>query len=307
VTPQGQAGGRPRGRLPADDEFLLDGRGSPGGRLRRTLRRVEDRLLDARLALGGAGTRLDELARAAPSREILAVSIYRPGGATLARALGELRRTRHPLRVALGSMGDADPGLAADTAAAHLGGGKFENLNAVVAAAGGPGDWTLVLDDDVVLPGHFLDRFVGVCESLDLALAQPAQSLASFAAWPVTRRRAGSMVRETRFVEIGPVTCFRRDAAAELMPFPPLRFGWGLDLHWSALAAGRGWRLGVVDSLPVRHELTAVAASYSSREAIEEARRFLAEHDFVGSRQALETLHTHELRAGARDAAARAR
>ena len=56
----------------------------------------------------------------------------------------------------------------------------------------------------------------------------------------------------------------RRDRAAdrlrrargrgELLPFPELRFGWGLDLHWAALAAERGWRLGVVDATPVRHE-----------------------------------------------------
>src|SRR5438128_2574762 len=85
-----------------------------------------------------------------------------------------------------------------------------------------------------------LRRLVAVCERLDLALAQPAQSLASHAGWPITRRRGGSMARETRFVEIGPVTCFRRDAWAALTPFPPLRFGWGLDLHWAALAAERG-------------------------------------------------------------------
>ena len=51
-------------------------------------------------------------------------------------------------------------------------------------------------------------------------------------------------MRETRFVEIGPVTAFGRAAAAELLPFPELRYGWGLDLHWAAVAAERGWRLG---------------------------------------------------------------
>ena len=40
-------------------------------------------------------------------------------------------------------------------------------------------DWTLVVDDDVELPTRFLDRFLGVCEHLSLALAQPAQTLAS--------------------------------------------------------------------------------------------------------------------------------
>jgi hypothetical protein len=72
-----------------------------------------------------------------------------------------------------------------------------------------------------------------------------------------------------------------RDVARELMPFPELRYGWGLDAHWAALAEQHGWRLGVVDALPVRHERAPVASAYSSAEAIEEARRFLAGRPYV--------------------------
>ena len=83
-------------------------------------------------------------------------------------------------------------------------------------------------------------------------------------------------MRETRFVEIGPLTAFGRRAAAELLPFPELRFGWGLDLHWAALAAERGWRLGVVDATPVRHESATVGSTYPRAEAEAEAAEFLA-------------------------------
>jgi hypothetical protein len=277
---------------PADREFLLpDERTTPA-----RLAALADRLLDARLALARSGARLDELAATVPARDVLVLSIQRPGGAELARALDELRGTRHSLRVALGSMGASDPSLAGDTVATNLDGGKFGNLNAVIDAAGGEADWVLVVDDDVRLPSRFLDRLLGVCERLHLALAQPAQSRASFAGWPHTRRRAGSMARETRFVEIGPVTCFRRDAFQELTPFPPLRYGWGLDLHWGAVAAERGWRLGIVDALPVRHEHSGVAAAYSSRDAIEEARGFLAGRPFVASSRASEVVRAHPLR-----------
>jgi hypothetical protein len=124
-------------------------------------------------------------------------------------------------------------------------------------------------------------------------MAQPAQTHASHAAWSVTRRRGGALLRETRFVEIGPVTAFRRDAAAELIPFPPLRYGWGLDAHWAAVAEERGWRLGVVDALPVRHDEGTVAATYSGDEAIEEARRFLADRPYVQSARLQETLAVH--------------
>src|SRR5204862_1408293 len=130
-------------------------------------------------------------------------------------------------------------------------------------------------------PQRFLDRCVAACEHWDLARAQPAQTLRSHAAWPVTRRRGGQIVRATRFVEIGPVTAMSREVAREVMPFPELRYGWGLDAHWAAIAAERGWRLGIVDALPVRHERAPVAGTYSSEEAIEEARRFLAGRPYV--------------------------
>ncbi|MEA2422552.1 MAG: hypothetical protein QOF55_1651, partial [Thermoleophilaceae bacterium] len=102
-----------------------------------------------------------------------------------------------------------------------------------------------------------------------------------------------SILRETRFVEIGPVTLFSREAAAVLMPFPPLRYGWGLDLAWAATALERGWRLGIADALAVRHEAATVATAYSPEAAIEEAREFLSTRPYLSSAAAQETLVTH--------------
>jgi hypothetical protein len=280
--------------LPDRERIITGTSGSPGGRLARLARRAADRVLDAGLARSAG--RLDEIAAAPPARSVAVMSVYRRRpGTPLAAAVAELRGTRHAVRFALGSMEEALPELTTETVAVGLAAGKLENLNAMLEHAAGA-DWVLVADDDVALPERFLDRFVGIAEHLELALAQPAQSLASFAAWPQTRRRRGSLARRTRFVEIGPVTLFRRDAFEELTPFPPLRFGWGLDLHWAALAEERGWRLGVADAVPVRHEHAAVAASYGSEDAIEEARRFLAARPFVESGRAVETLHVHPLR-----------
>ena len=78
--------------------------------------------------------------------------------------------------------------------------------------------------------------------------------------------------------------------AAELVPFPKLRFGWGLDLHWAALARSRGWRLGIVDALPVRHDLGGVASAYPHEEAVAEARAFLAERDYLRAAEANQTV-----------------
>jgi len=253
--------------------------------------------------------RAARLARNAPQRDVLVIGVYRPGS-QMADALRSLHSDSHNVRIALGALGGAEASLREQTVAEDLTGGKFENLNRVLAAAADArptdstpsapadppataADWVLVVDDDVRLPRAFLDRFVAVCEAFGLDLAQPAQTLRSHSAWKVTRRRPASLVRRTRFVEIGPVTAFSRRAAAELLPFPELRYGWGLDLHWAAIAGQRGWRLGVVDALPVRHESSLVGAAYSRADAEAEAARFLADRPYLASARADEVIAVH--------------
>ena len=259
--------------LPEPESFLSGEHGEVGGR-RGALRRAADRLQDAWLRSSGVLRAIDAAADRMAPREVLVASVYRgspPHG-------DELSSSRHRVELAFGSLDD-------------LGGGKFENLNALIGDA--RPDWLVVVDDDVVLPPRFLDRMIALAEAFDLSLAQPAQSLASHAAWRIARRRPFSVLRETRFVEIGPVTLFRREAAAELLPFPPLRYGWGLDLAWAATAVERGWRLGIADALPVRHESAAVGSAYPAGAAIAEAREFLAGRPYLSSSAARETLATH--------------
>jgi hypothetical protein len=247
---------------------------NPWRRAKRTLGEVAFETVDR---LAGVGRRADALARTTPSRQVLVAGIYRAGSSL---DLEPLRSERHEVRFALG-------------AAEELGGGKFENLNRVLAEHADDFDWLLVVDDDIRLPARFLDRFVAVCERFELDLAQPAQTQRSHSAWRVTRRRPASLARETRFVEIGPLTAFGRRAAAELLPFPELRFGWGLDLHWAALARERGWRLGVVDATPVRHEAAPVGSAYDTEAARAEAASFLADRSYLPAAQAGDVLATH--------------
>jgi hypothetical protein len=237
--------------------------------------------------------RADRLARGQAPRRVLVVGVYRPES-LLPGALAALGSRRHQVDFALGATGPAEPALAAHKVTDRLSGGKFENLNRVLAlAATKDVDWLLAIDDDVRLPTCFLDRFIALCERFGLDLAQPAQTLRSHSAWKVARRRPASLVRETRFVEIGPLTAFGRRAQAELLPFPQLRFGWGLDLHWAALAAERGWRLGVVDAVPVRHESRLVAAGYAHDDAVDEAARFLAERPYLPAAKAGDIVAVH--------------
>ena len=155
------------------------------------------------------------------------------------------------------------------------------------------GDWILVLDADVGLPSRFLDTLLAAAAAGELRLVQPAHRRHSHAAWSVTLRRPGGDWRETNFVEIGPVTAFSREAAAELLPFPAdAGMGWGLDTHWSAVAAERGWPIGVVDAAPIAHTMRPVATGYRQQEAIDEARRFLAERPYT-PRGDVRTLASH--------------
>ena len=279
---------------PPPETFLSGESGTRTGPRRVVTGAVADAATDVLQWVTRVGRPIDRLADAEPRRRVLVVSIYRSAG-LLRQAVRELSSSRHGVELAFGAVGEANPALASDTVVDRLDGGKFENLNHVLRElrSGADFDWAIVLDDDVVLPRRFLDRFLAVCGRFEFELAQPALTRRSHAAWRVTRRRPLSLARETNFVEIGPVTAFGRAAAAEFLPFPELRFGWGLDLHWSALAAARGWRVGIVDVVPVRHEHDPVAHAYDRSEAVREAQRFLARHAYLPASAAQQTLVTH--------------
>lgn len=253
---------------PGVDDFLSGRSGTVGG-LRGRLAGARDRLLDARVALSPARRSLDREAAAQPRRRVLVLTVAREDAENrVAEARAELARSRH----------DVEHVVAPATTA-----GKFERLGELLDGRElDDVDWLLVLDDDVDLPRDFLDRFLAAAERAGLLLAQPAHRLRSHAAWDVTRRVPGAIARETTFVEIGPVTAFARETFDTLLPFPEgLRMGWGLDAHWSAVAAERGWPIGVVDATPVGHVLRPAAADYPREQAIAEAGEFLAGRDYV--------------------------
>jgi hypothetical protein len=273
---------RPDRSDPGEPPFASGESGQVVGRRLNLLTALQDAALDA-LAL--ARLEPPRLARAAaqapPRRRVLAIGVERADRPNLmGAARAELLRSRHDVVVETADVG---------------GRGKFENLNLLLERHdGGAGfDWVVALDDDVELPRGFLDRFLFLAERFDLRLAQPAHRRRSHAAWRVTRRRAGSVARETGFVEIGPVSAFHASTFATLLPFPPLRAGWGLDAHWAALARERGWPVGVVDAVPIRHLSRPIAGDYRHDEAVAESRSFLAGRPHVTAAEAQRTLATH--------------
>jgi GT2 family glycosyltransferase len=286
------ANGLPAGGRDPQDDFLSGESGTVGGvdAIRRAIR---DETVNAWELASARRLRLDLAARHdPPRRRVLVLGIERPEHRALAEGIrSELLRSRHEVELRIGPPGEL---------------GKFENLNRLLAARTGDGtgngvdrsplpdhDWLLLVDDDILLPHGFLDRFLFLAERFSLDLAQPAHRLSSHAAWSVTRRRALSVVREIPFVEIGPVTAFASRTFSTLLPFPELRMGWGLDAHWAALARERGWRCGVLDAVSIRHRAAPAASAYSREAALAEARGFLAERPYLSALEIQHTLTTH--------------
>lgn len=246
--------------------------------IRATTRGLLRDLADDSHALArGLGPRLRRAARRWPRRRVLVLGIEREGEANLlAAAFDELRRSQHAVELARTGVG---------------GRGKWENIDELLARHPAAGhDWLVVIDDDVRLPRGFLDAFVFLAERFGLRIAQPAHRARSHAAWQVTRRRGGCVARRTAFVESGPVVGFHHSTFDALLPFPRLRTGWGLDVHWSAIAREREWPIGVLDVVAVRHGLRRIAAAYDREAAIAEAREFLASRPYVRADEAQRTL-----------------
>jgi hypothetical protein len=283
-----------------DADRVLSGQsGIVTGRRARLRARIADAIDDGVAAVRRHGARVDAAVRESrleDDEEVLVLGVYAPDhAAAMARSLAELRESRRRLRVGLAALGDPVEALREDTVlSGRAGHGKFENLNALLERTPTAGArWVVVVDDDVALPSRFLDRFLEVAERLRLDLAQPALRHTSHAAWPHLRRARGSIARRTRMVEIGPLTAFGPAASADLLPFPALKMGWGLDSHWAAVAAERGWRLGVVDATPIRHESRETASAYDRTAAVEELRRYLRGKPHLDRVEAARVLERH--------------
>ncbi|MGU3539723.1 hypothetical protein [Methylobacterium sp. A54F] len=199
--------------------------------------------------------------RQAPRRVLLA-AVEVPGReADLQAVMTKLsRKTRHHVDVATCRMGPV---------------GKFDNIMQAIAGFDLDAyDWLMIVDDDIDFQDDLLDVMIQLSEQHGLRIAQPAHRFQSYSTFKVTERHWGSLVRETSFVEIGPISLLHRDTFAELLPFPSLRWAWGLDVLWSHVAKRRGWRMGVVDAAPLRH-LRPVGKSYDWLSARREAEDFM--------------------------------
>jgi hypothetical protein len=232
----------------------------------RWLARILDGIHDLRLAAGLRRKRVYRSDLANPRERILVVGVSVPSRPEALKDItARLARSRHQVDVSTVPM---------------LPKGKFENVDDAIRAAPRPlaaYDWLVVTDDDVDIDAGYLDRYLALARTAGLSISQPAHKFHSHTTYQLTRRRWGALARQTGFVEIGPFTVFRSDTFDRVVPFPPSRWAYGIDVLWAGLAERHGWKIGIVDGAPVDH-LRPVAGTYDMTAAIEEGKRMLRGH-----------------------------
>jgi hypothetical protein len=230
----------------------------------RRLGRIVDPVFDACLAVGGGKRKLRRSMKNVPELSVLIAGVSVPGRENeINTVTTKLARSgHHRIEVSIVPMGDR---------------GKFENINWAIAGRDlAQYDWLIVTDDDITTPSGLLDECLCLATKSNFKIFQPAHRFHSFCTFRVTQRHWNALARQTCFVESGPLVGFHRDTFKSLLPFPILRWAWGTDVYWSAMARAAGWDIGIIDAAAIRHKRR-IGRSYGQVIAIEEARAFLGE------------------------------
>jgi hypothetical protein len=156
--------------------------------------------------------------------------------------------------------------------------GKFGLLNEVLAeVALDDYEYVLVIDDDIVVPQGFIDGLLALQRFLRFGLAQPARTSNSYIDHPIVEQQRGALARQTRFVEIGPAFSVDRTAFDLVFPFDMTSpMGWGYENVWAYEAERRGYKIGIIDAVPIDHSLRKPVTHYSWHEADTQRSHFLA-------------------------------
>ncbi len=160
-------------------------------------------------------------------------------------------------------------------------------------------EYVLIMDDDIVLPDQFLDRFIALQTDLNFALAQPARTGNSYLDHPIVEQQWGVAARQTLFVEIGPVVSVHRSAYELIFPFDLTSpMGWGYNNVWPCLLAKHDLKMGILDLLAVEHSLRKPAANYSWEQAARDRALFLEKNPHLPLEQCFRVLDVIYLEEG---------
>src|SRR5205085_1954975 len=115
-------------------------------------------------------------------------------------------------------------------------------------------DYIVVVDDDILLPGDFLDSFLAAQRFLDFGVAQPARTSTSYIGLPIVEQQRGVFARRTLLVQAGPVVSFHQSVYHLVFPFDLTSpTGLGYESVWAYQLQQHGQRMGIVDAVPVDH------------------------------------------------------
>jgi glycosyltransferase involved in cell wall biosynthesis len=155
---------------------------------------------------------------------------------------------------------------------------KYQILNEFLAGHDPRGyEYVVSTDDDIQVPGRFLDHFLALQTDLGFAIAQPARTSNSYVDHPIVEQQRGVLARQTLFVEIGPLVSFHRSAYDLVFPFDlTSQMGWGYESVWALRLSERGQKMGIIDALPIEHSMRKPVANYSWAEANSARNAYLA-------------------------------
>jgi hypothetical protein len=177
-------------------------------------------------------------------------SVYRRANAPNVRAL--LAQLPAGAEIRLWALDEPEPDLARWTVGTGPG-GRLDLLNELVDAIDRSCDLLVLADDDVRFVAGDLSDLLRIGRASGLDLFQPAHSRLSRCAFDFTRKRPFVAVRDSTFVEQGPLVVLSTAAQQELLPLPAgSGMGWGVEVRWYEAAARL--RLGVVDAVALRHD-----------------------------------------------------
>lgn len=155
-------------------------------------------------------------------------------------------------------------------------------------------EYLIVSDDDIQLPDGFLDRYLALVSRHDLALAQPARTHDSYIDHQFVEQLDGIDARRTRFVEIGPLFSLHRKAYDHFLPFDEASpMGWGNDFVWPVLAEKHNLKMGIVDAVPVGHNLRKPVAYYNYGTSADAMRNYLATRPHLSRKDAFFILESY--------------
>ena len=182
-------------------------------------------------------------------RAILAC-VYREPNANRVHALAS-EAERAGMDVRLWALDRVSPELVQFTVGSGPG-SRFGLLNTLSAGAD-DSQWLVIADDDVrfVTPAP-LRTLLAIAVTGRLDICQPTHARGSWRSHDITRQQLLVSLRETTFVEIGPVVVFSPRAQSLVLPFPESGMGWGVELDWAAHRSD-GLRLGMLDCVPLLH------------------------------------------------------